>query len=416
MSPIRKLKSSEFGKYVDIAARAYPGMELESPEKRKNILKRLRDSHKYDPTVKSYGNYRGRRLCGAIKLHDFEMNVFGAKARLGGGAFLAVDLPFKKEHVARELMQFFVGHFRKRGFPLAGLYPFRPDFYRKMGFGYGSKASRYVFKPAELPKGPTKEHIDYLTEKDFPAMMACSDKFGATCHGMFRRSNYEQTRFFRQGMTVLGFRRGKKLEGYLAFTFDSGPGTTFLRKDILIHEMIYHSREVLLEFLTFLNSQADQANHIVLTGVEDFWHFMPHDPRNQSDHLMSPLGHETNTQGVGIMYRIINIPEYFKILKNHDFGGQTLNLKMEIDDSFLPENAREYVLSLKKGKVVLKSGGDYDVAIKLDIAEFTSLALGVVDFKDLYLAMRAQISDESYLEAVTAVFHSAQKPVTLTQF
>lgn len=36
-------------------------------------------------------------------------------------------------------MFFYLRHYRERGTPLTALYPFRPDFYRSMGFGFGTK-------------------------------------------------------------------------------------------------------------------------------------------------------------------------------------------------------------------------------------------------------------------------------------
>jgi predicted acetyltransferase len=54
------------------------------------------------------------------------------------------------------MMLYFLRHYREQGAPLVALYPFRPDFYRQMGFGYGTKMDQHRVKPSALPRGPSK--------------------------------------------------------------------------------------------------------------------------------------------------------------------------------------------------------------------------------------------------------------------
>jgi predicted acetyltransferase len=85
------------------------------------------------------GLYRGETLQGAARLHDFVMNVRGAQIPAAGIGMVAVDLAYKKEHVARDLMHGWLEYCRKQDIPFALLYPFRPDFYKQMGFSSVAK-------------------------------------------------------------------------------------------------------------------------------------------------------------------------------------------------------------------------------------------------------------------------------------
>jgi predicted acetyltransferase len=149
------LTVEEFAPFVDIVARAFPSWEILTAEDKENTRQHLLKTLEGEPTVHYYGVFRQGQLAGGMRLHDFRMNLRGARIRAGGVGLVAVHLLHKKEHVAREMVEFFLRNCRERGMPLALLYPFRPDFYRQMGFGYGTKLNRYRFSPAGLPKGPS---------------------------------------------------------------------------------------------------------------------------------------------------------------------------------------------------------------------------------------------------------------------
>jgi predicted acetyltransferase len=364
---------------VDIAANAYPGFEFDTPEMKERVRKMLLKDQKTDPAVNHYGLYRQNELIAGLRMFDFKMTLFQTKANIGGGGFLAVDLTRKKEKAAKEIMEFFINHYRKREFPLATLYPFRPDFYRRMGFGYGTKTNEYIFKPADLPKGSGKKHIRHLTKKDRPAITACYNRYASGCHGMFQKCQYEINRLFNPQNKIIGFKKGRKLEGYMVFNFEKNEKPHFLNQSLRITQMIWNTREAFGGLMAFLNSQADQVGQIMYGTQDEHLHFLPFDPRNQSD-------------------------------------GQTCRMKIFIRDSFYKDIEGGYIVHFENGHADLKLRGKHDVQISLDISDFSSLVLGVVDFESLYDYGLAEISDLKYLETVNRTFLSEKKPITMTQF
>jgi predicted acetyltransferase len=416
MSPIKRLNTKDYKQMVDIAANAYPGFEFDTPEMKERVRKMLLKDQKTDPAVNHYGLYRQNELIAGLRMFDFKMTLFQTKANIGGGGFLAVDLTRKKEKAAKEIMEFFINHYRKREFPLATLYPFRPDFYRRMGFGYGTKTNEYIFKPADLPKGSGKKHIRHLTKKDRPAITACYNRYASGCHGMFQKCQYEINRLFNPQNKIIGFKKGRKLEGYMVFNFEKNEKPHFLNQSLRITQMIWNTREAFGGLMAFLNSQADQVGQIMYGTQDEHLHFLPFDPRNQSDRMVPIIGHETNRQGVGIMYRVLNMLHLFENLKKHNFNGQTCRMKIFIRDSFYKDIEGGYIVHFENGHADLKLRGKHDVQISLDISDFSSLVLGVVDFESLYDYGLAEISDLKYLETVNRTFLSEKKPITMTQF
>jgi predicted acetyltransferase len=193
-------------------------------------------------------------------------------------------------------------------------------------------------------------------------------------------------------------------------------GTTFLENTLQIIEAVYENREALLGLLAFLQSQLDQVAWISYTTYDDSFHFLLSDPRNDSGHIIPSVFHESNTQGVGLMYRVIDIAGLFSHLVGHRFGSESLRLRLNIVDSFVRENEGMFSLSFDQGKLISTEPGEEEVTIDLAIPDFSSMIVGAVRFGELYEYGLAQISDQSYLDVVDSLFKLEIKPACLTRF
>jgi len=415
VSEIGILTSGDFDAFVDIFCEAYPGLEPASAADRVRLKERMLSLCDEEPTVTYYGLFRHGRLLGGMRFHDFTMNLLHTRVEAGGVGQVAVALLHKKEHVAKEMMSFFLRHYRESGAPIVLLYPFRPDFYKKMGFGYGTKMNQYRIKPSALPKGPSKMHLRYLGEDDRQALLDCYTRVVDRTHGMIDKSDYELTRLTTNARyRIVGYEEDGRVLGYLAFLFERGED--FIRNDIHVRELVYETPEALSELLTFLHTQADQIRTVILETQDEFFHHLLLDPRNDSASLIPSVFHESNIQGVGIMVRVVDVPGLFRRLGERDFGGQTCRLKLTIEDSFFPENAGSMCLTLEGGRLLSLDDGDCDVEVRLGVSEFSSLLMGAVDFQSLYRYGLAGISDPGYVHVVDRVFAVKDKPVCTTAF
>ena len=415
MSEIRVLAPDDFEPLARIFAEAYPGFKITTEEEQKQFAERALKLHEEEPTAQFHGLFRDGELQGIMCFYDFSMNFLQARIPTGGVGQLAVALLHKKEHVAREMMGYFLRHYRRRGAPLTALYPFRPDFYRKMGFGYGTKMNQYRIKPAAFPKGPSKGRVRALTEDDRDAVVACYNRFAGQTHGMMEKTEREVRRLLSAPRhRIVGCVIDGEIKAYMVFTFEEGE--SFILNDIQVQELIYEHAEALSELSTFLHSQADQIRHIIVNTQDEYFHCLLLDPRNNSDRLIPDVYHETNAQGVGLMYRVIDAPRIFDLLHERDFGDQTCTLRLTVLDSFLPENSGSTMLRFQEGRVQRIEEEAYDVEIRLDVAEFSSLLVGCVDFFSLVRYGLADISDPGYLEAVNRIFAVERKPVCTTSF
>jgi len=73
----------------------------------------------------------------------------------------------------------------------------------------------------------------------------------------------------------------------------------------------------------------------------------------------------------------------FRLLRGHNFGGQTCQLKLNVTDSFLPDNAGSMLLHVVDGCLYVPDYGSHDVEMQIDIAGSSSLLAGAVNLRSL---------------------------------
>ena len=413
MNSVKPIPQENLGDFIDIATTAFPWMGIDTPEDRQRFLDRLL-AIEDDPIRSIHGYFRDNRLLGGMILYDFTMNVHNHLILAGGTGLVAVSLLHKKEKVARDMLIFFLQHYRQKQSPLLTLYPFRPDFYKRMGFGYGTKMNQYRIDPAALPRSDFKTNIRYLTLEDSVEVLNCYDRYARSTHGMILGFPRVVDSYFSSAdRYVVGYVKGKQVRGYIYFNFETKDD--FPLNELVIQEFIYETKEAMNGLLNFLHTQFDQVRRIVLNSHDDSIHYLLGDPRNDSNHIIPHVYHETNTQGVGLMYRVLNAGKLFEALENHNFGGQSCKLMIKLRDTFFPENAGTTIVHFEQGRARLNGDG-YEVAIEMDVSDFSSLVMGAVEFEKLYQFDRAQISDQGYINVVSRLFRSDKRPVCLTRF
>jgi len=416
MSTIKRLTRKDSYTFANIGAYAYAGMKITKEEDIKSLGERLWKIDQADPDINAYGLFRKGKLIGGMRMFNFTMKMLSTYIPVGGVGFIAVDLAHKKEHVCKELVEFFINWYAKKKTPLVSLYPFRPDFYRKMGFGYGPKVNEYRIRPAELPSTGDRRKVSFVAKRDYKALGECYHRVVDRTHGMMKKNKTAMGFATRPGTRIAAYRNRNKIEGYITFTPAPTSEQNWLTTEFRTVEFIYETREAMMGLLAFVHSQADQMGTFVLRTQDEDFHYLPHDSRNDSGQLIFPVGHETNTSGIGIMYRIIDTPGLFRALKNHNFNGQSCKLKITVRDTFYPKNAGGYIIHFVNGRPQVKSGGDFEVEINLDVAEYSAVVMGAVAFDRLYEYGLAEISNKSYMDTVTRIFTPLRKPFCVTQF
>jgi predicted acetyltransferase len=297
------------------------------------------------------------------------------------------------------------------GASLLLLWPFRPDFYRKMGYGYGRKYNKYSYKPEDLPRG-SKEGVAFMGEDNVDAMLECYNRYVARTHGMIYKKRAFFERFIKQ-FKVVGYRNGDRVEGFLGLVFKKLYPDNPLMQNIEVEYMVYENPTALSRLLVFLQTQLDQVNRILFQTFDDDLHYISHDPRNGSPHIFF-INQEANVQGVGVMYRILDTKRFFENLEDYSFNPESIRVQFNVRDSFVPENDEAITVHFKDGRPCLGEG--CDVEVSLNIEYLSSLMMGVVDFRKLWTYGLVEISDASYVDQLDRLLHCRKRPETVEEF
>ncbi|MBD3256976.1 GNAT family N-acetyltransferase [candidate division GN15 bacterium] len=417
MISIRQLHDADMADAFRLMGDAYPGIGIVSDRDVENRVELWR-SREHDPRLVFYGAYHQDQLVGAMRLHDFSMHLRGTMVATGGVGAVAVHLAHKKQHVAKDMMEFYLDHYHRREFPMAILWPFRTDFYHNMGFGYGARVFQYRLLPAALPKAPGKEHVRYLSDDDCPAVCDCYNRCVRIRNGLIQEhlSAFVNRRKFQKNQRWVGYVDGDMVRGYIQFNFDPSVSKNFIKNDLEVTELFYEDRDVLAELLEFLRVQADQINRITISTAEDEFYFQLADVRDDTDHMIPSVNHQSHVAGVGIMYRILDLPRLLGLLADHDFNGVSITLKITQRDTFFPSNAGSTTVKFEEGRACVVDSGSHDVEITLDVAELSSLLMGSIGFRELHLYRLAEISDPSQIDTIDRLFVTRRPPLTVTPF
>jgi predicted acetyltransferase len=417
MGVIRQMQMNEAREMAIMVGNAYPNSNLITNEAITSTEERIIKIHSTSPSVKYYGYFVDEEIHGGMRLYDYKMKMLSTKINIGGAGGLAVNLLHKKEKIAKDMISYFIEYYRRSGYAMAMLYPFRPDFYKQMGFGFGTRMNQYSLKPSAFPRYSTKEHLHFYNVEDKRHIIDFYKRIFEIKHGMVDRPDMDWDNMLGNlENKIIYYKRNDKIEGYIVFKFKRASEINTLKNNIIVTEMLYENKEALFELLYFLNTQEDQINRIVMNVMDEDFHYLFKDPRNESDNLFIPVYHETNIQGIGLMYRVINIKKLFEQLYNHNFGDISIKLAIDIHDSLITENSGITLVEFKNGIPSLMESGETDVQISMDISDFSSLVMGTISLNSLVRFGLAHVSDIKYADQLNELFKTKEKPMCLVAF
>jgi len=116
------------------------------------------------------------------------------------------------------------------------------------------------------------------------------------------------------------------------------------------------------------------------------------------------------------MYRISDAAAFFADIADCRFGDLSMNLQVNINDSFVPQNNGAFSLKFDKGHCVVEPNASLDAVLNIDIAEFSSLVMGCANLESLVKYGKATLSDNKHLNALARAFAVNEKPICLTYF
>ncbi|KAJ3006841.1 UNVERIFIED_CONTAM: hypothetical protein HDU68_003857 [Siphonaria sp. JEL0065] len=430
-----------------IGSLAYPGFKLYSDESLATFTSSMLVRYGVDASAEMkgyqqlFGGFDGEALVAHYVVRTFGVSLFGQVHKMGGLSFVAVDVLRKKQGVAKALVSNYLASCFDNNQFLAALYPFRPDFYLKMGFGLSTPFYDYTIPPAAFPLAPRKavtppSHsvLEHLDPAHVNEIVECQNRFATLNHGQFHRNaiNYNEVAFRDKGETrVLGYRdEDRVLRGFLVFKFKATDKGLIIN-DLEVLEFIHESTPAFFALSKFLNQQADQIRHILLSSQNPEFYRLLSDPRaGDALHDLRGLSHasrETSVQATGIMYRVVNLEKLLSVtFKERNYNGvDGLKLMIRMEDSLTPEMNPPVLVEFVKGKCVVLDVGAHvlEVAVggavallDIDVSEFSALIVGAVSLLTLVDYGKAVVEPQDKLALVKKAFWVEKAPVNSVFF
>ncbi len=399
-----------------IHADAYPILRLTTADALSAYTARLQFAADEEGTQWAVAERDGE-LAGLMLLHDYTMNVHGTDAFTGGVGALAVALPHRKRGIARAMIARYLAMYRERGAAFAALYPFRLDFYRALGFGYGAPTYRYSFVPATLRASSGTERVRLLREDDLGALAACYERVRIATHGLMTRPRSSWLRTLSNlELRVAGVERDGTLRGFMQTSVQLPADASLRNRDeIVVRDMLAEDAGALAALVRYLRAQSDQYARVSIESGDPSLFLESSDPRDASLVAIAPPAvHRYAEAGLGVMYRIVDVDAALGCVPA---SYDAFTLRIDVRDDLMPEIAGARTLRFGGGTRARRDDAAApDATIAIGIADLSSVVMGALRLRDVVRHGLATLEPASRLAEVDRAFRADVPPQCATRF
>lgn len=420
---IRKLTPDDLHIYTEIYLNAYPSGKSISEEYYNRYYNRNLQSLLEYEHVNFFGLFEEGVLIAIMKLIDFDINLFGEMNKATGLMSLAVHPLHKKKGVAKEMVKFFEKYTVESGGLVSMLLPFSVDYYRKMGYGYGTKLDEYRIPTSQLPMCKDISKLRIIKKDEIKKVILCHSAFVKKYHGAVEKFEEEIRDIVNDDETRrIGYFVGGELKGYATYDFVSESEVNYALNRIEVSELIYSDGEVLRNLIGGLRMQSDLAQNIVIrTGEADFYHLLD-SPQDISGNYIDHGFLQTNVSAMGTMYKIPDVKRFIEKTNNREFPIDNLKIAFRVNNEFKSSEER-FGISFKSDHNKKYSNWSYvedfndaDVEIKCNLSDLSSLLMGSANLAPLVRMGIVSINNEYETNRLDRLFHCNQRPFTNTDY
>jgi predicted acetyltransferase len=233
---------------------------------------------------------------------------------------------------------------------ISALYPFRPDFYRRLGWALVGELHVYRFRPESLEPA-AQAPVRLATREDEPAIAACYARAADRSNGLIERSSKAWRRHLDAPAAYAFIHEDHGVRGYMLLRYGRGAGGREHRT-LLIRELVADDGEVAAALFGWISLQRDLWRSVRYDAVPDehFWLRLrdPRPPGHRSTRwLWDPVARVIR----GPMLRILDIRE--SIERRRVWGpAPAQSFTLAVRDAELPENETELAVDFDGARAV----------------------------------------------------------------
>lgn len=321
------------------------------------------------------------RLAGAFRGFAMRQHLGGALIPMLGLASVATAPTARRRGVGRALCVHALRVGRERGDLVSVLYPFRPSFYRRLGWGVAGELESHHFSPSALPAYDEAAGVRAAEEDDYGSIMHCYSRVAARSNGLIERDGGIWAFHLSQERVFPFLYEANGVSGYILARFAPGsaPGEGLLS----VVELVAEDDVAYRGLLGWLALQRDQVREVRYDARPDErFEFRLEDPRPPGFRPARRLWYPTAHRIRGPMLRIIDLPGLFEARTRWGMvEGEAFTSRLEVEDAELPENSGPWTLTLADGRMRVRRGGDggmVEAVLGTDMATLAEIFVGTL--------------------------------------
>lgn len=350
---------------------------LDSEDEVKFYFDNLYDRHKYllleeNDKIKASLHENPYRL-------NFNGTVFESIYIVG----VAVSPEYRGKGYMNELIRESLIENRKREVPFVFLSPINPEIYRKYGFEYVTRLSKYSMRTETLPYNKIERAYDIKRVELNSEDELYEDLVEIYNNQMSEISLYVERdeKYYRDwvreirsdGGDIFSIYLDEEIRGYIAF---------YRREKIEIREIFAKDRRALENLLALVKTFKEYYPELEIKNIDG--KYLEYCFVNQKSFEKREFPF--------IMGRILNPMEVFKMMNIYD-----IDIKILVTDSIIVENNGVYRFT-QEGELTYNEAGDWD--IKIDIGDLSSLIFGQLSIDELVFLEKLEVKNEEVIKRI----------------
>ncbi|TVP43757.1 MAG: GNAT family N-acetyltransferase [Gemmatimonadales bacterium] len=346
---VRRATEADVRSLAALWALAFPG-ERSAEERARG----LREGGAWGGIENCWVATTGSRLDGAFRTLPLVMHLLGRPVPTLGLAAVAVAPHARRRGLGAHLCRAALRIGRDRGDLLAALYPFRTDFYARLGFALAGELHRYRFPPEALPAFDGVDRV-YACDDPLATLPSLYETLLPSSHGLVKRSSKRWEAVLAASPLAFGIhgRGGASPEGtprgYLLGSLRKLPRGA--GREFRVTEFLAADRDSYRAGLGWLSAQRDAWRQVTLDALpgEQLHGLLTH-PQLAGTSNARVLWFPSATILRGPMVRIL------------DTGGLLERLQpargtvLDLEDSEVPENRGRWEVATDGSAGVRRTG------------------------------------------------------------
>ncbi len=295
------------------------------------------------------------RIVGGLRVCTLSASRGSAVLRCGGIAMVGVSPACRQRGVGRAMMSWSLERMHADGFHLSSLHPFRPSYYRALGWECAGSRVAIRCPNHRLPRTDGRLEARRVAPEDWQLLEGAYGAFASRYSGMSARDSHRWKRAMRRvALDPLVFAVGEPVEAYAILELSNKYWA-----DEVVRELVWSTPAGYRSILSVLSGIA--INKSTLTWEE------PADGPFRSAWV--DQGVEVTLQRP-LMYRAVNVPAALAALEPEAAG----EFSILVDDPQLPANRGPWRVAFGRDGVDVEPCSDSE--IEINIRHFSQALLG----------------------------------------